>query len=92
MGLRPTRDNENRRCRPRESGDPLSVQWIPVPPLSRRTSFAGMTCPGVIFRRAAGDEEFRITLSTSRARFLAALGMTAWAHCFPQPAKVKVCT
>ena len=34
MGLRPTRGKENRR-RPRESGDPLSVQWIPA--------FAGMT-------------------------------------------------
>ena len=29
MGLRPTRGNENYR-RPRESGDPLSVQWIPA--------------------------------------------------------------
>jgi len=34
MGLRPTRGHENRR-RPRESGDPLSSQWIPA--------FAGMT-------------------------------------------------
>ena len=40
MGLRPTRANENQRCRPRESGDPLSFQWIPA--------FAGMT-------RFAGD-------------------------------------
>jgi len=35
MGHWPTRGNENRRRRPRESGDPLSVQWIPA--------FAGMT-------------------------------------------------
>ena len=34
MGLQPTRGHENRR-RPRESGDPLSSQWIPA--------FAGMT-------------------------------------------------
>ena len=34
MGLWPTLGNENRR-RPRESGDPLSIQWIPA--------FAGMT-------------------------------------------------
>jgi hypothetical protein len=34
MGLGPTRSNKNQR-RPRESGDPLSVQWIPA--------FAGMT-------------------------------------------------
>jgi hypothetical protein len=34
MGLWPTRANENQR-RPREGGDPLSVQWIPA--------FAGMT-------------------------------------------------
>ena len=35
MGLRPTPGDENQRCRLRESGDPLSVQWIPA--------FAGMT-------------------------------------------------
>jgi hypothetical protein len=35
MGLQPTRENQNRRRRPREGGDPLSVQWIPA--------FAGMT-------------------------------------------------
>jgi len=35
MGLWPTRGNENQRRRPRESGDPLSVKWIPA--------FAGMT-------------------------------------------------
>ena len=29
MGLWPTRSSENRR-RPRESGDPLSVRWIPA--------------------------------------------------------------
>jgi hypothetical protein len=29
MGLQPTRGNENHR-RPRESGGPLSVQWIPA--------------------------------------------------------------
>jgi hypothetical protein len=29
MGLRPTRGDENQR-RPRESGDPLSVQWTPA--------------------------------------------------------------
>ena len=51
MGLWPTRENENQRCRPRESGDPPSVQWIPA--------FSGMTCTGVILRRAAGDEESR---------------------------------
>jgi hypothetical protein len=45
MGLRPTRANENhRQCRPRESGDPCSAQWIPA--------FAGMTSPDVIFRGA----------------------------------------
>jgi len=30
MGLRPTRGNENKRRHPRESGDPLSVKWIPA--------------------------------------------------------------
>jgi hypothetical protein len=35
MGLWPTRDKQNQR-RPRESGDPSSVKWIPA--------FAGMTC------------------------------------------------
>jgi len=68
MGLWPTRGNENHRCRPRESGDPLPVQWIPA--------FAGMTRPGVIFRRAAGDEESRSALKMLRARFLASLGTT----------------
>ncbi len=34
MGLWPTRGNDIQR-RPRESGDPLSAQWIPA--------FAGMT-------------------------------------------------
>jgi hypothetical protein len=49
MGLRPTRGNENRRRRPRESGDLLSVQWIPT--------CAGMTEPAVIFRGPAGGPE-----------------------------------
>ena len=35
MGLQPTRASENYRCRPRESGDPLSRQWMPA--------YAGMT-------------------------------------------------
>ena len=35
MGLRPTRENENQRCRPREGVGPSSVLWIPA--------FAGMT-------------------------------------------------
>ncbi len=32
MGLWPTRGNENQGRRPRESGDPLSVKWIPACP------------------------------------------------------------
>ena len=44
MGLLPTPVNENQRCRPRESGDPLSFQWIPA--------FAGMKSSGGIFGKA----------------------------------------
>ncbi|SPE30132.1 hypothetical protein SBA2_490011 [Acidobacteriia bacterium SbA2] len=56
MGLRPTLGNEYRR-RPRESGDPLSVQWIPA--------FAGMTQRA----RFSGDvEEETFTLSTLHSR------------------------
>ena len=40
MGLPPARENENQRCRARESGDPSSCQGIPA--------YAGMTW-GVIF-------------------------------------------
>jgi hypothetical protein len=65
MGLRPTRGNENQRRRPRESGDPLSVKWIPA--------CAGMTR----LSGAARDEESRTALKTLRARILASLGMTA---------------
>ena len=54
MGLRPTRGNENQRRRPRESGDPLS------PPMDSR--FRGNDVRGVIFRKAAGDEESRTAL------------------------------
>ena len=49
MGLRPTRADENRRRRPREGGDPLSVD----------SGFGGNDESGVIFWRAAGDEESR---------------------------------
>jgi hypothetical protein len=46
----------------------------------------GKTLFGLSFQGAAGDEESRIALKTLRARFLAALGMTAWrsfsAACF----------
>ena len=69
MGLRPTRGNENRSCRPRESGDPfLDHNGFP---LTRE-----LRTPGVIFRGAAGDEEPRTAVKVLRARFLAALGMT----------------
>ena len=61
MGLWPSRGNENQRCRPRESGDPLSVQWIPA--------FAGMTCPGVIFRRVSmGLQPTRVDENRPEAR------------------------
>jgi hypothetical protein len=49
MGLWPTRGNENLRCRPRESGDPLSVHWIPAfAGMTERVGFSGegiATCP-----------------------------------------------
>ena len=39
MGLWPSRGNENQRRRPRESGDPSSVQGIPA--FSVMTRFSG---------------------------------------------------
>ena len=64
MGLRPTRANENQR-RPRESGDPLSVQWIPA--------CAGMT-------RLSGEPRATKDLCSSRElqlpRFFAPPRMT----------------
>ena len=66
MGLRPTQRDENRRPRhPRASGGPLPYgrNWIPAPPLSRRTSFAGMTGPGWFSRKRS--EESRSAYWTS---------------------------
>jgi hypothetical protein len=68
MGLRPTRANENQRRHPRAGGGPC--------PEGLDSRLRGNDMRGVIFRRAAGDEESRVALKPLRARFLAALGMT----------------
>jgi hypothetical protein len=60
MGLWPTPGNENRR-RPRESGDPLSVQWIPA--------FAGMT-------QERDFQDLRSLLKMQLPRFFASLRKT----------------
>ena len=73
MGLWPPRGDVNQR-RPRESGDPSSVQWIPA--------FAGMTSPGTIFRSAAGGEESRSTLKITKAGFLAEITPSGGARFF----------
>ena len=42
MGLWPTRGNKNRRCRPRESGDPLPARWIlACAGMTHRARFSG---------------------------------------------------
>ena len=69
MGLRPTRANENQRRHPRVGGGPCQEE------LDSR--LRGNDMRAVIFRRAAGGQESRTALKTPRARFLAALGMTA---------------
>jgi hypothetical protein len=44
MGLRPTHRNESHGfVTPAKAGVHVPTSWIPAPPLSRRTSFAGMT-------------------------------------------------
>ena len=80
MGLPPTRSDENQRRRPRESGDRLSVQWIPA--------CAGMTSPGVIFRGAPGEEESGTGLKTFRARFLASLSRKSCGRAGLQPRRM----
>jgi hypothetical protein len=80
MGLRPSRANENQRRHPRAGGGPC--------PEELDSRLRGNDMRAVIFRRAAGDdpspegfgpqgEESCTVLKTLRARFLAALGMTA---------------
>jgi hypothetical protein len=62
MGLQPTRANENDpRRHPRESGGPFSVRN------TMDSRLRGNDTEGVIFRRAAGDEESRSAVKKDRS-------------------------
>jgi hypothetical protein len=97
MGLWPTDKNESHsRCHPRESEGPRRAsRWIPAPPLSRRTSSAGMTGVGARRRlaptvgsRLRGNDEREVTFN--RAQALYRSYPTAWVF-LPDPAGAGHC-